>query len=134
MDRRNDEAGQRVASGVPFDRIRRELTKQGFRALNTVALPLVRAGVASPPPLGVGLVVLETTGRVSGQPRQVPLVAVRRCDRVDVSTVRSSSQWVRNIEAQPEAAVWLNGRKRTVTSAVTTGPLTVANLTLTDAA
>ena len=92
-----------------------ELTRSAFRALNSVVLPTVKAGLASPFPVGAGLVVLETTGRKSGKPRQVPLVATRFGKRIDVSTVRGDSQWIKNLEANPEASVWVGGKKRSVT-------------------
>lgn len=106
----------------------RDLTRWGFRALNAVAVPAVKAGLAAPLPVGVGLVVLETTGRVSGQPRQVPLVAARWGNRISVSTVRSSSQWMKNLQTQPRASVWIGGRKRDVTSTVDLGPPHLAHL------
>ncbi len=111
-----------------LDDVRRSLTRTGFRALNAAALPAVKAGLGNPLPFGVGLVVLETTGRVSGRPRQVPLVATRCGRRINVSTVRRSSQWVKNLQAQPEAAVWIDGRRREATSSVDAGPLSVARL------
>ena len=111
-----------------LDDLRTGLTRAGFAALNRVAVPMVKAGIGAPPPFGIGLVVLETTGRTSGLPREVPLLA-SRCDRrISVSTVRSSSQWVRNLQAQPNASVWVGGRRRDVTSSVEPGALSVANL------
>lgn len=105
-------------------------TRSAFRTLNSVVLPTVKAGIGSPFPVGAGLVVLETTGRKSGKPRQVPLVATRFGNRIDVSTVRGDSQWIKNLQADPNASVWVGGRKRSVTATVDTGALTVARLTL----
>lgn len=106
------------------------LSRPLFRALNRVVVPAVKAGLAAPLPIGLGLVVLQTTGRVSGQPREVPLVAARLGDRVRVSTVRSRSQWTRNVEADGDVTVWLGGCKRDATGSVDPGPLTVVTLDL----
>ena len=106
----------------------RELIPSGFRALNRAVLPVVRAGFGSPLPLGFGLVVLETTGRRSGTTRSVPVVALRSGRRVTVSTVRANSQWVKNLEADSDAAVWRNGTRRSVTADVQRGPLNVVTL------
>lgn len=92
--------------------LRRTAERQAFGALNRILLPVVSAGVGSPLPVGPGAVVLETTGRVSGLPRRVPLLGVRVGDTVVVSTVRRRSQWVRNLESRPEGRVWLAGRAR----------------------
>ncbi len=103
-------------------------TQLAFRTLNRFAKPLVKAGLGSPPPFGVGAVVLETTGRVSGKPREVPLLAVRTGDTVRVSTVRPTSQWFRNVEASDNTAVWYCGRRHATTGSPRRGPLSVVTL------
>lgn len=106
-----------------------------FRALNSIVLPLVRAGLGSPLPVGFGVVVLESTGRRSRQVRSVPLVAARIGDRVMVSTFRDNSQWVRNLEADSKAAVWLCGTRREVSAtSIDRGNLTTVALRPTPAA
>lgn len=99
-----------------------------FRTMNRFVTPLVRAGLGSPLPVGLGAVVLESTGRVSGDPREVPVLGFRVGDRVMVSTVRSDSQWVRNLEADERAAVWYCGRRRPVRASVRRGPLDIVRL------
>ena len=109
--------------------VRTGATRAGFRLLNQAVLPPARAGWTAPPPFGNGIVVLETTGRVSGEPRQVPLAAVRLGDKIVVSTVREDSQWLRNLEKTARAKVWTGGRARPVTAKIRRGPLTVVVLT-----
>lgn len=116
---------------MPTSIDRDDLTRSAFRALNSVVKPTVRAGVGNPfPLLGGGLVVLETTGRKSGEPRTVPLVASRIGNTVIVSTVRANSLWLANIEADDRVAVWLNGKRRTGAAMVTRGPLNTAVIRL----
>ena len=105
------------------------LVQHGFRALNAVALPLVRAGIGGPPPVGVGVVVLETTGRRSGLPRQVPLAALRLGDTVTVSTVRHGSQWVFFFNDTATTEIYTGGRRRPAAARVRRGPLSIVTLT-----
>lgn len=122
----------RPAPGLfePLGALRRRGTQEAFRALNRVVLPAVKAGLLSPLPVGAGLVVLETTGRSSGLPRQVPLLAARVGPYVAVSTVRTSSQWVRNAQAEPRVAVWVCGQRRPGTATVDNGLLQLARVRL----
>ena len=99
-----------------------------FRTMNRFVKPFVKAGLGSPLPIGLGAVVLESTGRVSGEPREVPVLGLRIGDRVLVSTVRSGSQWMKNLEADDNAAVWFCGRRRTAKATVRRGPLNVITL------
>ena len=80
--------------------------------LNDLLIPGVRRGFANPWPLTSGLVLLEVTGRKSGSVRKVPLVGTDYGTFVAVSTVRSNSQWVKNLAATPAARLWLRGSAR----------------------
>jgi len=83
-----------------------------FRTLNAILEPAVRAGCASPGLVPTGLIVLETTGAKSGQPRRVPLLATVFDGCVFIATVRGPrSLWIRNLAAEPRARCWIAGRE-----------------------
>ena len=111
---------------------RDRLTRHVFRGLNRFVIPLVDRGVGSPPPAGIGAVVLETTGRRTGLTRRVPLLSVRLGDELVVSTVRPDSQWFRNLEVRPEAGLRLGGRSVRAAATLRRGPLNVARLRVLD--
>jgi deazaflavin-dependent oxidoreductase (nitroreductase family) len=92
-----------------------------LRALNRFVEPAVRAGLGSSL-AGLAAFVVETTGRHSGLPRRVPLLAKRVGDTIIVSTIRDGSQWIRNLEHQPVAHVWIAGRPRRATATVVRMP------------
>ncbi len=119
-----------MTSDNDLQQARAEATQAAFRALNSIVEPAVMFGAGNPLPVGAGAVVLETIGRVSGKKRRVPLLASRVLGKLVVSTVRSDSQWLKNIEADPAVTVWLYGKARTATASVTRGPLNVVVLDL----
>jgi deazaflavin-dependent oxidoreductase (nitroreductase family) len=81
-----------------------------FKSLNQVAEPLIRAGFGNPVCWPTGAIVLETTGRRTGRPYNVPLLAVRVGGLLLVSTVRRRSQWLKNLAMHPNTRYWLGGR------------------------
>jgi hypothetical protein len=88
------------------------LERRAFRALNAIVLPSIQRGFGAPCVAPWGLVVLEHTGRRSGQKYESPLLALRLGSRIVVSTFRNeSSQWLRNLERTPDAHLWLNGER-----------------------
>ena len=80
--------------------------------VNAVLTPLIKAGLGAPLPLGSGFVVLEIPGRKTGIVRELPLTGIDLGSRLVVATVRSRSQWIRNLAAASEIDVWLRGRRR----------------------
>jgi deazaflavin-dependent oxidoreductase (nitroreductase family) len=84
------------------------------RLLNPVMIRLLEAGLV---PRGWAL--LETTGRVSGQPRRVPVGDGLRGDTFWIVAEHGRhADYVRNIERDPRVRVKVRGRWRTGTAHV----------------
>jgi hypothetical protein len=105
-----------------------DVTQAFFRSMNKFVKPLVKAGLGSPLPIGLGAIVLQSTGRVSGEPREVPVLGLRVGDRLMVSTVRDNSQWLKNLETDDAATIWVCGKRRSANANVRRGPLNVVTL------
>ncbi|MEM7080209.1 MAG: hypothetical protein AAF513_16435 [Pseudomonadota bacterium] len=84
---------------------------QALQPLNNLLEPLIRLGFAAPLNLTPGLVVLEVRGRKSGRLRSLPLVAYLAYPYVVLGTVRSASQWIKNLQAESEPHIWIWGRR-----------------------
>lgn len=106
-----------------------QFERQLASALNQFVEPAVRAGCGSPGIFPTGLIVLETTGRRTGQPRRVPLLAALIEGHVLLSTVRGDrSQWIRNLAANPQVRYWLGGEERSAEARVFAANSAVPNL------
>jgi deazaflavin-dependent oxidoreductase (nitroreductase family) len=84
------------------------------RIFNRLVLAAARAGLPTP-----SVVILETTGRRSGEPRQVPVTRMLHGDTLWIVTEHGrKAAYVRNIEADPRVRVRVGGRWRTGTARV----------------
>lgn len=93
-----------------------------FRALNSVVEPAVRHGVFSSRLLPTSLMVLESTGYLSGKPRSTPLFCNRIGSYLLLSTVRGKrSFWVRNLQQTPGVHYYLGGKRYAAEAEVITG-------------
>ena len=90
-----------------------DLASNLFRTLNSVVEPVVRAGCFSPNLFTpTGLIVLETTGRRSGNPHHTPVLAMLMDGHLIVRTFRGErSNWFQNLRVNPEVAFWSGGQK-----------------------
>jgi deazaflavin-dependent oxidoreductase (nitroreductase family) len=93
---------------------RRVSTFLSARLLNPLVSAAARAGLPLP-----GYVLLETTGRRSGQPRQVPVGKALQGDTLWVVAEHGlRAAYVRNIQASPQVRVRIGRRWRTGTAQV----------------
>jgi deazaflavin-dependent oxidoreductase (nitroreductase family) len=91
---------------------RRASTFASHRLLNPFVKAAARAGLPLP-----GLVILETTGRKTGQPRRTPVGKALEGDTLWVLAEHRRGGYVRNIEANPRVRVrvgrsWRKGTAR----------------------
>jgi deazaflavin-dependent oxidoreductase (nitroreductase family) len=90
---------------------RRASTFLSAKVFNPLVLAAARAGLPTP-----SVVILETTGRRSGQPRRVPVTRLLEGDTLWIVTEHGrKAAYVRNIEADPNVRVrvgrrWRSGR------------------------
>jgi hypothetical protein len=118
------------ARGTPKPRKSTSWQQQAFRTLNRFVEPAVRAGMGNSI-VGPGLFVVESIGRRTRKCRPVPVLGVRLGDTIVTSTVRPSSQWVRNLDRNSDATVWVAGHPRKAKGTISTIPVaTVATLKL----
>ena len=82
------------------------------RLSNPLARRLFRFGLPTGPN-----VLMTVRGRVSGQPRTVPVAVVKIGDRRFVIAAYGDVQWVRNLRAAGEADIETRGRREHVTAA-----------------
>jgi deazaflavin-dependent oxidoreductase (nitroreductase family) len=93
---------------------RRVSTLLSARLFNPVVKAATNAGLSLP-----GIAILETTGRVSGQPRRIPVVRSLEHDTCWIVAEHGRrAAWVRNVEADPSVRVRLGRRWRTGTAHV----------------
>ena len=101
-----------MAASMAFEQRFSGVEKALFRRINSIVEPLVRRGVVSSSHTPASLVVMESTGYLSGQARRTPLWSLRLGDYRLVSTGRGRrSFWVRNLQANPEVRLFIGGRE-----------------------
>jgi deazaflavin-dependent oxidoreductase (nitroreductase family) len=93
---------------------RRVSTLVSARIFNPLVVAAARAGLPTPT-----VVILETTGRRSGQPRRVPVTRMIEGDTLWIVTEHGrKAAYVRNIEADPRVRVRIGRRWRSGTAHV----------------
>ena len=93
---------------------RRASTFLSAKVFNPLVLAAARAGLPLP-----GVVILETTGRRSGEPRRVPVSRLLEGDTLWIVTEHGrKAAYVRNIKANPRVRVRTGRRWRTGTAQV----------------
>jgi len=89
------------------------LESRVFSSINAILEPRILEGWGAPGLVPAGLIILETTGRVSGATRRAPVMAARLGDYLVVATFRGRrSQWIKNLAATPRIRYWSGGEAR----------------------
>ena len=101
-----------------FIRELQHLEAKLYYHLNQIIEPLVRAGFGAPGLWPTGAIVVETKGRKTGRPFNIPLLATFVDNFILVSTIRRRSQWVKNLAANPEVRYWVGGQIGEATAVV----------------
>jgi deazaflavin-dependent oxidoreductase (nitroreductase family) len=100
-----------------------ELQKAGTRAHRLLLQSPLGPMVSNLP--GNRLLVLHTSGRLSGQPRQTPLSYTKDGDSYVVIAsdggARKNPDWYLNLQANADAEVERNGRRKAVRAETVTG-------------
>jgi hypothetical protein len=92
---------------TPFQRFESD----ALRLLNAFTEPIARSPLGALPFSPVGLIIVETIGRTTGNRIDVQLAAMFIDDLVVVSTIRSRSDWVKNLSANSSVRYWLRGKE-----------------------
>lgn len=96
---------------------RRASTFLSAKVFNPLVLAAARHGLPTP-----SVVILETSGRRSGEPRRVPVTRLLEDDTLWIVTEHGrKAAYVRNIEANPRVRVRVGRRWRTGTARVVSG-------------
>lgn len=107
---------RRLLGGAAFSAVGRRTFPRADVALQRVS----RGRLSLSGAVGMPLLVLETTGRSSGQPRDTPLIYVKQdSDFLVVGSNwgrRTQPGWALNLLAKPEAAVRVHGTRIPVTA------------------
>ena len=91
------------------------------RLSNPLARRIFRFGLPTGPN-----VLMTVRGRVSGQPRTVPVAVVKIGDRRFIIAAYGDVQWVRNLRAAGEAVIETRGRKERVAAEELSGHNAIA--------
>ena len=68
---------------------------------------------------GKQFIYITTTGRVSGEPREIEIWFVEDAGRYyALSYIRERANWVKNVRKEPRVRLWLGGRSFTARARV----------------
>lgn len=98
-----------------------------WRLMRSMSHRVIRLVAAGRGPAGVVL-VLTTTGRKSGLPRQTPLQYEQVGETYIIGSARGpQADWFRNLQADPQVQVLVGGRQFPAQAEAVTDPLRIAD-------